>query len=1033
MRIDLQQARFWASPELTSLGRLPMRATLYPYTDADSARVGDRDASSLIQFLNGTWDFHYALKPDEALELIGNDLQGASWAPITVPGNWQLQGYGVPHYTNVKMPFEDHPPFVPEDNPTGIYRRAFTVAPEWAGKRVVLHFGSANSVLALWVNGRFIGLSKDSCLPAEFDITPAIRENGAANEILAMVIKWSDASHIEDQDQWWLSGLQREVFLYATAPVFIGNVQARAGWDTLTGTANLQVLLDEGFQAREPIDAAVELELFDAQGASVWKTAEPVAIPARESAFWPGNLRADLSADIAGLQPWSAEIPVLYTLVVKFSSELGTEFTSTRIGFKTVKIVGRDLLINGQRVQINGVNRHDHHDTLGKAVPREFMRRDALVMKQFNVNAVRTSHYPNDPYFLEVCDELGLFVIGESNIESHHHHKTICRDPRYRAAFTERAGRMVLRDVNHACVIGWSMGNETNHGPNHDGAAGWVRHFDPTRFLAYEAVTAGQFKYGLTRKGYATDVVFPMYSGVDAIREWSASEDDRPFILCEYSHAMGNSNGGLADYYECFETLRGVQGGFIWEWIDHGLKKKTEGGEEFWAYGGDFGDVPNDANFCCDGLVWPDRKPHPGLYEFKKLAQPVRVKQVEGNSTRYEVENRQFYRDLSWLVGQWTLLVDGEVEDGGVLPEITAGPREKVIIEIPELADAPAEGEVSVLFRFTATEAQTWADAGHEVAWEQVTLSEEAAPGSLWEELSHAAPVTTTAEAGGQRVELGDWTLEGGADALASTLSFKGARVLESLPIANVWRAPTDNDGIKLWEGQGGKPLGRWQKLGLDKFAHRLVKSGPLEQNGQATGWLWKFEGTGREVWEDLTWTLSIQHLTSDGLKLTAEFELGPEMVDLPRVGLYLRLAEGYDLLRWMGYGPLDNYPDRMAAARLAVHESTVADQYVPYIMPQEHGLKCGTHWLELANERHSVPALWLAGTSPFAFSALHHSQEQLSGAYHTTDLQRQDRTFLSVDAAHRGLGTASCGPDTLEKDRIHGNRFRLELLLESI
>lgn len=1036
MNVDLQARRFWAAPELVSLGRLPMRATLYPYPDAKSALAGEREESPLIQFLNGTWDFHYAATPDEALALIQQDLTGAQWGPITVPGNWQLQGYGYPHYTNVIMPFRDRPPFVPEENPTGIYRRTFQVAPEWAGQRVVLHFGAANSVLAVWVNGKFVGLSKDSCLPAEFDITAEIRAEGA-NELVAMVIQWSDASHVEDQDQWWLSGLPREVFLYSTPKVYLETLQAQATWEVERSVAKLKATVTQGFQGPVAGDCEVRLELFDAAGKSCWQTAEPLKLAADGERI-ANPLYATVEAELRGLLPWSAEQPTLYTLVVEFSSPAGKEYTATRIGFKTVEIRERNLLINGQRVLMHGVNRHDHHDTLGKAVPRETMRLDALTMKKFNVNAVRTSHYPNDPYWLELCDELGLYVIDEANIESHHHHVNMCRDPRYRTAFLERVCRMVQRDVNHASIIGWSLGNETNYGPNQDACAAWAKAYDPTRFTVYEGVVAGQFQNNLNSPGAATELVFPMYSHPKVVREWSATDDPRPLIYCEYSHAMGNSNGSLADYYEMFETLPGVQGGFIWEWLDHGLKKKTADGREFWAYGGDFGDVPNDANFCCDGLVWPDRTPHPGLYEFKKLAQPLRVTRVAGQDFAFEITNRQYFRSADWLVGQWTLLVDGEPEGGGALPALEIASGASLVVELPELGEegVPRVGEVSVLFRFSSVEELPYAEAGHEVAWEQILLSQEAAPGSLWEELSHPEAVAVHAGEGGTRVEMGEWLLETGegeAAALGTKLSFGGKLVLEGLPLANVWRAPTDNDGIKLWEGQGNKPLGRWKALGLDKFQHRLKESWPLEREGRATGWRWAFQGSGRSHWQDLEWTLALEHLTSDGLKLTAEFNLGEEMVDLPRVGLYLRFAGGYDLLRWMGYGPLDNYPDRMAAAWLGVHESTVAAQYVPYVMPQEHGLKCGTHWLELANEEHAVPALWLAGTQPFAFSALHHSQEDLTAGFHTTDLTARPQTFVAIDAAHRGLGTASCGPDTLEQYRINGRNFRLELLLETI
>jgi beta-galactosidase len=503
--------------------------------------------------------------------------------------------------------------FVPEDNLTGIYAKEFPVRADWKGRRVVLHLGGAESVLYVYINGQAIGLSKDSRLPSEFDISQFVLF-GQQNLVVVVVVKWSDASFIEDQDQWWMGGLHREVYIYSTAPVHIADVFAVGSLENNYTDGRLKLKAKIGFPRQPEEGWLVEAQLFDPKGKTIFKKPLRSIVPAGNAFAWP-RLQAEFDEPVKKPLLWSAELPHLYTVVVTLKSPEGKsiESTATRLGFRSVEVKDRMLLVNGRRVLIKGVNRHDHHDTKGKALDRETMRLDAVTMKRFNFNSVRASHYPNDPYWLDLCDELGLYVIDEANLESHAYYQQVGRERRYASAFLERALRMVERDKNHPSVVLWSLGNETGCSPNHQAMAGWIRGYDPSRPLHFEP---GIWVKGVEKQptgkiydmGYGvTDIVCPMYPAIDSIIEWAADQKhpdrSRPLVMCEYSHAMGNSNGSLADYWDAFEKYPGLQGGFIWEWIDHGLKQKTKEGQEYWAYGGDFGDQPNDLNFVCDGLV----------------------------------------------------------------------------------------------------------------------------------------------------------------------------------------------------------------------------------------------------------------------------------------------------------------------------------------------------------------------------------------------------------------------------------------------
>ncbi|MEM1060521.1 MAG: glycoside hydrolase family 2 TIM barrel-domain containing protein, partial [Verrucomicrobiota bacterium] len=1032
--------RFWENPELLSLNRSPMRATAYPFDSAVTAKKLDREKSPFFQSLNGEWQFKMRPQPEAVKPAdVAPATSRAKWDRVAVPGNWTLQGYGAPHYTNVQMPFDDEPPTVPDDNPTGVYARELRVPKSWKGRRIVIHFGGAESVLCLYLDGVFIGLGKDCRLPSEFDLTGHVTP-GRTHLLCAVVVKWSDASFIEDQDQWWMGGLHREVYVYSTPAVHLGDVFAVGGLENGYRDGKLNVKVRTAFPAKPEPGWSVELRLFDPKGKSVLKK------PLNEEVRVGRNgihrrLLSVFDHTLKRVQPWSAEVPNLYTLVLILKDPKGkeTDYTATRIGFRSVEIGNRQLLINGQRVLIHGVNRHDHHDTKGKALDLETMRRDVLTMKRFNVNSVRTAHYPNDPAFYDLCDELGLYVIDEANLEAHAYYGFLGFEPQWSGAFLDRAVRMLERDKNHPSIIMWSLGNETGHGPNQDAMAGYVRGRDPSRALHYEpgiwiqgvpeSEQVGQFRFN--RGESVTDIVAPMYPRLEHIHQWLDPEHPdqrRPFIMCEYSHAMGNSNGGLADYYELINTKPGVQGGFIWEWIDHGIRQTTKDGVEYWAYGGDFGDTPNDANFVCDGMVWPDREAHPGLYEFKKLAQPVGVKLKGGARPGIELRNRGYFRPLDWLAGSWELLVDGRVEASGAfkVPAIKPGEARTLHWSAPQ--PKLSGREASLLVRLRTARAEPWCPAGHLVAWEQLKL-----PASLLAKPeTTAAPepgsLRVTAKSKDRRLVRAD-SLELDLDDRKGGLAgvrWKGKPVLLSAPQLNLWRAPTDNDGIKLWTGQDNKPLGRWRKMGLDQVKSKLSRFA-LGKAGSALLGGWHFQATGRGRWSDFAWSYELSIAERNALRLRARIRCGKGIVDLPRVGLLLELAPGLEKLEWLGLGPIENYPDRTASSWRGVHRGTVAEQYVPYIMPQENGLKCGTDWVRLGSKPTSVT---VQSACPICFSALHFHPQDLTKAFHTHELTPRPETILCLDAAHRGVGTASCGPDTFEPYLIHGSEFALDLVL---
>ena len=885
----------WQLPELASLNRLSPTATL-------------RRPRSRVQSLDGRWQFRLAARPEDAARALRRQR---GWDEVEVPSLWTTQGYGIPIYTNVVMPFADRPPTVPEANETGIYRRAFTLPRGWRSRPVVLEVGGNEGALYVLVNGAPVGIAKDARTPASFDVSGLV-DHGGENELVAVVVRWSDASFVEDQDQWWHAGLPRSIRLVSPS---VRDVE----WH---GDRNGDFRVVAAGSSPERT-----VRLIDPSGRTVASESE-------------GSVRRP--------RLWSAEDPALYTLEVSD----GGETVRCDVGFRSVEVRDRQLLVNGEPVLIAGVNRHEDDPVRGRAITRASMEADILLMKRHNVNAVRTSHYPNDPYWLELCDRHGLYVVDEANIESHAHYDELCDAPAYRAQWLERVANMVERDKNHPSVVLWSLGNESGYGGNHDAAAAWVRQRDPSRPLHYEGAIARDWTGGRA----ATDLVCPMYASVEAIVEWAEreTEDPRPLILCEYSHAMGNSNGGLGDYWAAFRRHHGLQGGFVWEWMDHGIAAVDDDGRPYWRYGGDFGDEPNDGNFCADGIVGPDRVPHPALAELKYLAQPVAVRARGGN--RFRIENRRHFTSLADLRGEWELTEDGEVVRGGGLPalRIAPGATRDVALRLPR-----GSGERFVTFRFFDGD-------GEEVAHEQLQLSRVRArrprtrafaDGELWPDL-----------------------------------------VLEP-PRLQLWRAPTDNDGLPLVASKSAGPLDSWLAHGLDR---------------------------GRGAKHTMTY-----RGTDDGVLVENVVELARGVGDVPRIGVLLVLHPSLEQLEWYGRGPHEAYSDRLASTIVGRFASTVTDEYVPYVNPQEHGHHPDARWVRLTTPRGK--GLEVRGLPTIGFGASHFTARDLTAARHVNDLDARPEVFLSLDLAQRGLGTASCGPDTAERYRLLERRYTFAFELRRI
>ncbi|GHJ41053.1 glycoside hydrolase family 2 TIM barrel-domain containing protein [Streptomyces sp. TS71-3] len=915
--------------------------------------------------LNGDWLFRLAATADAhdtAFAEPGHDTSG--WSTVAVPGHWVLQGdgaFGAPAYTNTNYPFPVDPPRVPTENPTGDHLRTFDLPQDWPEGPAVLRFEGVESCARVWLNGTELGEFKGSRLPHEFAVDALLKPAG--NVLAVRVHQWSSGSYLEDQDQWWMPGIFREVALLHRPDGTAADFFVHASYDHRTREGTLRV--DASVPGRVTVP---ELGVDCAAGDSV-------TVP---------------------VEPWTAETPRLY------DGELATdgERIPLCVGFRTVVVEDGVVKVNGRRILLRGVNRHEFHPETGRSVDAETMRRDVLLMKQHNINAVRTSHYPPHPSFLALCDELGLWVIDECDLETHGFNRGGWRrnpvdDERWTPALLDRAARMVERDKNHPSVVFWSLGNECDSGVGLTAMAEWIRERDPDRLLHYEG----------DRSSKDTDVYSRMYADHAEVDEIGRRADEGPerrrelpFILCEYAHAMGNGPGGLLEYQRLFEKYPRCQGGFVWEWIDHGLAHPRFG----YAYGGDFGEELHDGNFVCDGLVFPDRTPSPGLVEFKKVIEPVRI-DGGGAAGTVRIANGHDFADLSHLAFTWSYEVDGETVASGDLKVPPLLPGENAEVELPEVPGAaPADGggERNWTVRAALARDTDWAVQGHTVAWGQVaaTPREPVAPAR------GARPVRTAAPDGGELLTLGPAVF----DAHTGSLRRIGDVPVEA-PRLDIWRAPTDNDD----GSPGGPPATRlgtlWRHLGLHRVHHRLdgvsAGEGPdaalvvrtrvapaATQVGLATEYRW----------------------TSDGTALTLTVSVTPEgdwRVPLPRLGIRFGVPADYERVTWFGGGPGEAYPDTRTAARLARHTATVEEFQTPYVHPQENGARTDVRWAEFTGG----PGTLRVAAEPACFlTARPWTAEELDAARHRTDLAPGPTLWINLDHGIQGIGSQSCGPGVL-------------------
>lgn len=1026
---DKSKLNDWENPELFGINKCPGHATLMPYRDEKSALQCEAERSPFFRSLNGEWKFSIYQTPESLPEsFYDTEYDVSGWDNIEVPGNWTMQGYDKPIYTNVKMPFDPNPPFVPkDDNPTGIYRTDFEVPKEWDGRQIFICFGGIESVLYVWVNGEFSGFAKDSRLPAEFDITDCV--NPGSNTVTAEVIRWSDASYLEDQDHWWMTGLHRDVFLWSAPKVHIWDFKADTNLDAEYVNAELAVTARiADYQSVENLkEYTVAMQLYDDEKNPV--LAEPM-IEEVVPAGW-GPAKTELKAPVENPKKWSAEEPNLYTLVLSLKDPSGNvvEYESARIGFRSVAVQKQQLLINGQPVLVKGVNRHDHHDTRGKAVTVQSMIDDILLMKKFNVNAVRTAHYPNPEKWYDLCDEYGIYVVDEANVECHAVYDQLTNDPMWSNAFLERGKRMVERDKNHPSVIIWSLGNESGYGPNHNAMAGWIRGYDKTRPIHYEGI---MHHFPWPRHG--SDILCPMYPTIfhqenetyrNALEDLPNDHYGRPGIMCEYAHSMGNSTGNLKEYWDMIESTHGLQGGFIWDWVDQGIKKTDENGVEYWAYGGDFGDEINDQNFCINGLIWPDRTPHPAMYEFKKVIQPVGITTRDIDKGLFTITNKNWFTDMMWLRGYWELTCDGKTITSGELGQLAIQPQQSADLPISfEMPSAANAGEYFLNISFKLAEDTSWAEKGHEVAWEQITLPLRTNVAKTV--MLPDAPAIELNETESS-VDLQNKIFSMSIDkstGIISSYSFKGVPLLLTGPALNIWRAPTDNDGIKNRDEENeGKDLCKWLKAGyncldFEKPQITVVQPEEMVVSIKIQSRV-RPQGESGPILQDHTYTVygNGEVLMENAVATTKKIP------NLPRMGLSMTVPGGFENVAWFGRGPHENYIDRNFGARVGFYESTVDDMYVPYIMPQAYGNRTDVRWMSLTNKKGI--GLVAVSAGPMEFTVSHFNADDLYKAQHTNELVRRDEIILELDHIQAGLGGASCGPATLEQYTVKPGNFR--------
>lgn len=997
--------KYWEDPEKLHINCEKPRAYFIPHGSEDSAANNLRGDSRYFRSLNGVWKFKYHDSVNDVEDgFYASGFEPGGWNDIPVPSNWQLHGYDIPHYTNLNYPYPCDPPYVPDLNPAGIYIRDFSLDKDLENEYYLV-FEGADSCFYLWVNGEFAGYSQVSHMTSEFRVTSLLKSG--KNRVAVMVLKWCDGSYLEDQDMWRLSGIFRDVYLLERDRIHISDIYIKTKLEPGYSHGMLQCDLEiSGASSLEvhavlndPTGAAIGsmIQIIEGSGTLVFKIPSPSL--------------------------WSAETPYLYSLHLY----AGNEIIPVKAGLRSIEVKNSVILINGCAVKFKGVNRHDSHPELGHAIPPWHMKQDLILMKQNNINAIRTSHYPNDPRFLEYCDEMGFYVIDEADLECHGlvpagDINMLAEEPDFEKAFLDRMERMVERDKNHACIIMWSLGNESGFGRNHIKMAEWAKGRDDSRLIHYE----GACWLSIADKvdNSCLDVFSNMYTEVSAIEDQLLANpnENRPIILCEYSHAMGNGPGDLKDYWDMFYKHPRLVGGFVWEWTDHSIISRTPGGMEYFAYGGDFGDMPNDENFCIDGLVYPDRRPHIGLLELKQVIAPVSFEALDMASGRFKLTNLFDFRDLSNLVLNWKIERDGESVDGGTLGQVKVLPHESQVVTLPYDLTGKMSGRMFLLVWFTLSKEMPWAQRGHVVAQFQFELPSK--PLQKKEvKVSDMDPLFIDETGRFLSIEGMDFKyVFDKVTGMFTRIIYNGALLISSQPKLNIWRAPTDNDRniMKAWEDEGyDRIIPHVYSLSIESRSEKHVTIACLYSLGSYI--------KKPVIHGELKWTV----FGSGDIIFDTKAEVREGLPFLPRFGLQFIMPEGNERVEYFGYGPHESYIDKHRSSTVGRFSASVKDMHEDYIMPQENGSHYRTEWAAVTDL--SGTGLLFSGMDTFSFNVSHFTPEDLTKARHIYELKPRKETIVNLDYMMSGVGSNSCGPELHPQYRLADKKIDFSLRLRPV
>lgn len=999
----------WENHQIDGINRMPARAHFLTFPSKEKALLNNNRYTHAFKNLNGVWKFMFLDAPEYSPEgFFNSDFDVTKMDDITVPGNWQLQGYGKMHYSDLWYNFPINPPYVPTENPTGIYKRTFFVEESYRDKKIIIRFCGVDSAYHLWINGKEVGYSKVARNESEFDITDLIRV-GEENDVTVRVYQWSDGTYLEDQDMWWESGIFRDVELIGVPKDGINDYKVIADLDDEYKNGIFKV---EAF-LRTIKEVNVTFELVDAGENTVFTK----TVVAKEG-------KACIDEVIADVNHWTAETPYLYKLFMTVEDDGQiVEVIPQNVGFRNIRLNGETFLVNGVAIKFKGVNRHDYSPQNGRVVSREEIEKDIILMKQFNINAIRTSHYPNSYYLYDLCDEYGMYLIAETDLECHGFeltgdYKWITDDPSWELAYVSRMTRMIERDKNHPAIIFWSLGNESAFGCNFRKMTDVAHEMDPTRLVHYE----GDFDVE------SADVYSTMYTWIENPKKPYLMKDiieksKKPHIHCEYCHAMGNGPGNLKDYQDLVYAHDKLQGGFVWEWFDHGIESFTESGEKYYRYGGDFGDDPSNKDFCIDGLIMPDRTPSPGLYEYKKVIEPITTTAVDIQKGIINLLSRYDFANLDRFNLVYKVMEDDVILQTGFMavPSIEARANKDITLPYDLSAIKVKPGaHYYVNISYQLREDTSYASSGHELATAQFELP-------LYKEgivvrpegILNVEKEHTTLHVKGANFSL-DFNLVNGN---LMNIVRDGMQVLSKGPRLTLWRAPISND-MEI--------IDKLKKVYFLHLEHEVVMNIDYHMEGN----ILKVEVDTINSTTNSAWHFKTKYVytvcPSGDILIDVEgtpsgrVDLAPDM--LPRIGVSMHLDKSMEHVRYFGMGPGENYADSKEAAQMGLYANTVDGLFTNYVIPQENGNHMGCKWVSMTNDRGM--GLLASTEGDFNFSASWYEDKDLDDAKHTCDLVKRDYIVFNVDYKQNALGTNSCGQWQLDKYRAKFEDFKLSFRL---